>query len=71
MSKIHLVVESGVSVNGKPPAWIAVCPVYTAEWMDPNGTTRDPDKATCKRCIRIIARQAHLASSQKEKNADE
>lgn len=60
--KVHLVEPSRVRFEGREPDWLTICPVLTAEHFDPAGTTRDPARATCGHCKRIIAKRLKEAA---------
>lgn len=55
--KIHFVEQSRYSFGGAPPDWLSICPVLQSERINPQTTTREPERVTCGLCLRALKRR--------------
>tara|TARA_R110002072_G_scaffold35076_2_gene104189 strand:- start:33926 stop:34111 length:186 start_codon:yes stop_codon:yes gene_type:complete len=51
--KVHLVFESPWRFGDEPAQWVTRCSAIQSENINPETTTRDADKVTCKNCQRL------------------
>lgn len=57
--RVHLVEPRRVDfATRKRDDWITACPTIQSERINPDTTTRDPERVTCGHCKRIAAKRA-------------
>lgn len=63
-TKVHMVEPSRALYNGREPAWMTVCSLFAEERALGDRSTRDPARATCWYCLRVLKKRGDEASGE-------